>query len=205
MKQSLPLLVCLILLPVPSLLAQDYVITINGATAEISLDQETTLVLPDGYPLTLTLQRKEFSRFNGDFFSFEHKSIYQPNRNDLGDGIFQTMIVTPLGTGLLVQEYMQLNPSSLIDLMLNELTKEEVEYGYEYHENPVQRTLNGIILEGKQAITTYSGEEWTREVLSYGEKDRGILIITFIEADNYGKDQDLLDFFWNSLQLSSDF
>jgi hypothetical protein len=164
MNKSLQILIIIVIVSFSSLNAEDYVITINGISKEIGLDKETILILPDGTSLNLTLHQKEYLLFTGDFFSFEHKNEYKANRNDLGDGVFQTMIATPLGTGILVQEYMQMNPTHLVDFMLNELTKEEVDYGYEYSEEKVSKKVGDITFTGKQAVTTYPGEEWTRIV-----------------------------------------
>lgn len=182
-------------------MAEDYVLTINGRAMDIDLNQKTQFILPDGSKLELFLEMKEYLRFKSNLFSFEHKSEYKPNRNDLGDGVFQTMIVTPLGSGILIQEYMEMDPGGLIDLMLKELTKEEVEYGYTYKENAVKREVGRAKLSGKQAITSYRGEEWIRDVLSYGGKDRGILVITFIEKDNYETEMVIIEDLWRTLQL----
>lgn len=201
MKNSLQILILLMIVSLSLPRAEDYVITINGISKEIGLDKETTLILPDGTSLNLTLHQKEYLLFTGDFFSFEHKNEYKPNRNDLGDGVFQTMIATPLGTGILVQEYMQMNPTHLVDFMLNELTKEEVDYGYKYSEEKVSKKVGDVTFTGKQAVTTYPGEEWTRSVLAYGWKDKGILIITFIEKDNYENEKELIEHLWESFEI----
>lgn len=201
MAKSLQALILLALVSFSPLRAEDYVITINGAVKEIGLDKETALTLPDGTSLRITLHRKEILRFTSELFSFEHRSEYQPSRSDLGDGIFQTMLVTPLGTGILVQEYMEMDPTTLVDLMLQEITKEEVEYGYKYSEKAISRTVHGIALNGKQAVTTYPGEEWTRSVLAYGGKDKGVIVVTFIEKDNYGKEMNIIEHLWKSLDL----
>ncbi len=199
---------CLLLLlgfttAVPLLQAGDYVLTINGTDQELTLGEETSLALPDGTSLKLKLSQKEVLRFQGDLFTFEHKNEYKPNKNDLGSGIFQTMIVTPLGTGVLVQEYTQMNPSTLVDMMINELTKEEVEYGYKKDVKEINREVDGVAFKGKQAITTSAGEEWTRVVLTHGKKDRGLLVVTFIEKDNYEKEKTLLEQFWKTFEIDA--
>lgn len=57
------------------------------------------------------------------------------------------MIVTPLGTGIIVQEFTQLNPVHLVDSILNELTKEERDYGNQYHEKAVTKQAGGVTLQ----------------------------------------------------------
>ena len=184
--------------------AEDYVLTVNGVSTEIGLGKGTSLVTSDGQRLSLMLRQKEFLRFAGEMFSFEHKNEYKPNRTDLGDGILQTMIVTPVGTGILIQEYKRMNPDTLIDLMLKELTKEEVQYGYVYSERPVEKRVKAAVLRGKEATTTYKDEEWKRSVLAYGNKDRGVLVVTFIEKDNYRTETALIDQMWRTLAVRLD-
>ena len=132
MKKLITILILLLTILFSNAIAEDYVITINGNSKEIVIDKETTLVFPNGTSLRLTLHQKEYQRFEADFFSFEHKSIYKSNRTEFGSGIFQTIIMTLLGTGIIVQEYKTINPTSIIDMMLKEVKKEEIDYGYKY-------------------------------------------------------------------------
>ena len=201
MIKYVQLLTVLIILMASAASAENYVITINGTSHDLDLDQKTKVTLPDGTPLKLTLHMKEYLRFSGDMFTFEHKNHYKPGRTDLGSGVFQTMIVTSIGTGIIIQEYQNLNPTHLVDLILKELTKEEIEYGYKYKEKVFHKKVGKHVLAGKQAVTTYQGEEWTRSILSYGARDSGMLIITFIEKDNYDQEKEMLENFWASLEI----
>ena len=200
-RQPLPFLLLPLLSVCVSVSAQDYIITVDGTATEIGLDEPATLRLPDGRTLELELRQKEHVRFSSDMFSFEHRSEYKAARTNLDEGIRQTTIITALGTGVLLQEYEGLNPSTLIDLMLSELTKEEVEYGYEYSESAAERAVDGVQFAGKRAITTSTTEEWTREVLAYGAKDRGLLIVTFIEKESDGSERQLIEQLWQTLEL----
>ena len=182
----------------------DYVITVNGVSKDIDLEQKTTMVLPDGMNLVISLHQKEYLRFSGDMFSFEHKNRFKPNRNDLGEGIFQTSIVTPLGTGIVIQEYTQTTPPGLVDSMIQELTKEEVDYGYKYREEKVHKKVNGGIFKGKHAVTTLPEEEWTRSVLQYRHGDKSVMVLTFIERDNYEKEKALIEHLWKTLKVKKD-
>lgn len=182
---------------------EDFILTVNGVPKEINLDQEQILDLPDGTSLTVKVNQKEILRFTSTLFSFDHQNRYKPNQSDLGDGIKQTMIVTPRGTGVIIQEYLQLNPVHQVDTLLNELTKEERDYGYQYREKKVTRQAGAITFRGKEAVTSYPGEEWTRTVLACGGKDKGLVIITFIEKDRYQDEQGLAEGLWQSLRVLS--
>ena len=183
--------------------SEDFIITVNGVTKEMDLDQEQILDLPNGTALKIKINQKEVLRFASSLFSFEHKNRYKPNQTDLGNGTKQTMIVTPLGTGIIVQEFTQLNPTHLVDAILGELTKEERDYGYKYQEKTVTKQAGGVTFKGKEAVTSYPGEEWTRSILACGGKDKGVVIITFIEKDQYTEERDLAGRLWQSLQITA--
>lgn len=192
----------LIFLNAVSFAGENYQIDINGHTYDIGLDKEKNLTLPDGMRLKVKLSLKEYVEFQSESFSFSHKSIYKPNRGDIGSGLYQTMITTPLGTAILIQEYTNMDPSPLVDMMIKELTKEEVKYGYKLAEREVVKIVGRTKLSGKEAITKYKDEGWTRVVLAYGKKDAGLLIVTMIEQDNVEKEKHLIDHFWETLRIN---
>ena len=186
----------------PAALAQEgYTITINGTAYSIGLDRAKDIVLPDGSGVTVLLTQDEVTTYSTDTFSFTHESHYKPARTEVEAGIFQTMIVTPLGTGLIVQEYSSLDPTPLISLMLKELTREEVSYGYDYEENEVSRRVGDKVVEGREAVTSYKDETWIRTVYAYGARDSGLLIVTFVQATHREQEGKLLDDFWRTLEI----
>lgn len=186
------------------LYAGDYIISIDGRSAEIDLNKKVKFTTASGKELAIILKQKEYLDFKSDLFSMKHKNTIKPDKSDLGDGVFQTMMTTSLGTAIIVQEYMSMDPEPIIDLMLKELTKEEVEYGYKYKERKVEKVVDGKNIRGKQALTTYSGGEWTRSVMAYGGKDKGVLIITMIEKDQYKNEQYIISDFWKNFKIFFD-
>jgi hypothetical protein len=74
----------------------------------------------------------------------------------------------------MIQEYSSMDPTSLVTLMLKEVTKESVEYGYKMTQEAVTRKLkSGETLKGLKATLRYKAEESYWEVLAYGKKDAG--------------------------------
>lgn len=184
-------------------LAGDYVITIDGKEAEVDLGKEATVELGDGRSVRVMLERKPVVTFRSENFSFEHPSAYTPSRTDLGDGVFQTLMASPLGTLVLVQEYTSMNPSGLIDMLVTELTKEEVEYGYEITRSAAKKSLStGEELKGTKAVAKYRGEESTRHVLCYEARDAGIIVVTQIDGAAPAEDKAILDTFWNTFKIA---
>jgi len=202
--KTIILITSLTLLISSGLYAGDYILSIDDQSVEIDLNKESKFTTPEGEELTVILKQKEYLEFKGQFFSMKHKNTLKPSTTDLGDGIFQTLMATPTGTMVLIQEYTNMNPESLVDMMLKELTKEEIDYGYKYKERKIERSVNGKEIHGKQAITTHDEQEWTRAVFTYGEEDQGILFVTMIEKDEYDNEQHILSDFWKDLSLSLD-
>lgn len=185
-----------------SAFAGDFVLTVNGQKVEVDLDREAPFVLDDGTKLNVKLEQKEYLTFKLNGVQFEYHKSQLPAVSDLGDGVTQTLMSTALGTGILIQTYEGIDPSSLIDLMINELTGEEVNYGYSLEKQKTRRKVGDQVLTGAIATTKNVGEEWIREVVACGNEDKGILIVTFIEGDSTTEDKKVLDRFWKTLQLA---
>ncbi len=181
---------------------ENYEITIDGEKYSISLGKEYKIQLKQGKVIQVMVNKKEILDFIDNFISFKHKSDLTVATSDLGDGITQTMTSTALGTLILIQEYSTLNPSSMIDLMLQELTKEEVDYGYTMQPSQISQKLNdGTILTGKKATMKYKDEEKYYTVLAFGKRDSGILIVTCIDKNNIEAEQSIIDMLWESLSI----
>jgi hypothetical protein len=186
----------------PSLAASGYTLEINGKVYELGLDARQEIVLPDGSRLSVLLSQDEFSTFSTERFSFSHRNEYKPARIDVGSGIHQTMMITPVGNGVLVQEYEGINPELLVGLMIQEITKEEVDYGYEITETEVTQTVGDVVLKGTQAVTSLKDTRWVRTVYAHGAKDSGFLIITMIEDEYRDQDMQVIEDFWRTFEFN---
>ncbi|MEL6347273.1 MAG: hypothetical protein AAFV53_29425 [Myxococcota bacterium] len=190
-------------LSAPPASAGDYTLTIDGSDFDLDLNAPQQLRLPDGSTIQVTLSQKAVVSFSSESFSFAHPSHLSPARTDLGQGIYQTMMATPLGTLIMVQEYTTLDPSSLVDLMLSELTKEERQYGYTINETLHSRTLKGgQVLSGKRAVSNYRGVGYTREIVSFGTRDAGLMVITQTSQESSPEDLAMIEAFWESMAVS---
>jgi hypothetical protein len=180
----------------------EYVLNIGEKSVELSLGVKQMITLTNGQKLSLLLSRKDVLTYQGELFSFRHKSEYAPSRSELGDGLHQTLMSSALGTVIIVQEYPSTDPSTLVDYMAKELTKEELKAGYTLQSRPVEQKLaDGTVLKGKSVVTTSKAEQWTRTIVAHGTGEGGLLIVTMIEKDNTKKEQPLIDLFWSTLRL----
>ena len=185
----------------PTLASENYDLQVNDEVYSIELDRTNEITLSSGEVIRVKISLKETVEFESTYFSFFHKSDFKPQKQDLGEGVIQTAIVTGTGSVILVQEYTSLDPSGLVDFMLQELTKDDVDYGYELESSEVAKSAGGKSLIGKKAITTFGDEQWTYYVYAFGAKEGGILIVTTIESGSVDKDMFLFDDFWRTLKI----
>jgi hypothetical protein len=155
-----------------------------------------------GQSLSVKLEQKDTVEFIRENYSFKHPSKYNPSTTEMEGGIIQTAMMTPLGTVVIVQEYLTLNPSSLVELMVNEVTKGERQYGYKINSSPASVTLaDGTVLQGKEVNSTYPGTDIKRYILAYGKRDSGILIMTQIDDDLASAEAHVIQTFFDALAI----
>ena len=183
-------------------LAGNYLLTIDGKPYELDIGEMTTATLQNGQKVQVKLEKKDIATFKTEMFSFNHPSGFAPSKTDLGDGVYQTIMATPSGTTVMIQEYTGLNPCGLIDMLVTELTKEEVHYGYTITKRDVSKNLaEGHTVMGKLVVSKYRKDEYQRNVLCYGAKDAGLIIVTQIDNDTPSEDKAMIDLFWKTLTI----
>lgn len=176
-------------------------LTIGGQTIEINPGETAELELPGG-TTEVTLDRNEFATHTGELFSFNYPSNLTVARSEIAKDITQHLVASALGTLVIVQEYRSIDPSSLDELMLNELTKESVQAGATMTREAATRMLaDGRKLSGLRATVTAKSDVSDYEVLAFGTPDEGVLAVTRIDRENIAAEQSILDTFWQSFAL----
>ncbi len=186
-----------------NLFATNYYLKINDKNYDIDIGKKIEIDLKGDDSLVISLHKKEFVEYSTDNFRFEHQGDLSPSKTNLGNGITQYMLASPLGTLVLIQEYSTLDPSGLVDLMLRELTKEEVKYGYEIKAIELTKNLKGgKILKGKSSVSTYKDTINKRQVLTYGAQDSGLLIVTQYDEGSFPDEVKIIELFWKTFNIS---
>ncbi len=180
----------------------NYQITINGQTSDVALGGEYSFVTPSGEKLTYSVTKKDIVSFEDEMVSFQHKGSLTVSTTKIDEGIDQVLAVTALGTGFIIQEYNGMDPSTLNDLMLQELTKEDISYGYELSKEDYSKVLKGgQTLKGIKATLTYKDEEKYYTITSFGARDKGVLVITMIDKEYMAKESLVIDMLWESFAV----
>ncbi|MBB6411690.1 hypothetical protein [Mesorhizobium sangaii] len=177
-------------------------LTIDGVSVDIDPGESTDVTLPGGKQSKVTLERNDFATFSGGSFSFVHPSDISVTKTDLGENITQYLMASALGTIVVVQEYGKMNPVSLNQLMLREMTKESVQAGAKLTQEPTTRKLaDGKELTGILAKVKTRTDTADFEIVGFGLADQGLLFITRVAGEDAAAEKPLIDKFWQSLKV----
>ena len=179
----------------------NYIVIINNDSIQIDLDNEQLYKTLSGEELTFKVIQPNILTYSDDMISFNYDKSLSVSNTKIEEGIEQCMVMKSTGNGFIVQKYKTINPSSLVQLMLNEITKESINYGYVKNEKKFKKKLlSGHTIEGVQATLTYKGEKEIYTIATYGGKDEGILVVTMLVYDAF-EDKQIIDLFLDTLKI----
>ena len=180
----------------------NYIIIINMDTIAIDLDSNFQYLTTSGDPLNIKVTQPDILTYSDDMITFNYDRSLSVSNSIIDEGIDQCMIMRSTGNGFMIQKFRTLDPSSLTMLMLNEITKESISYGYSKTEQQFSKTLkSGHTIEGIQATLTYKGEKEVYTVATYGGKDEGIIVVTMLLSEDYSEDKEIIDLLLNTLEI----
>jgi hypothetical protein len=180
---------------------KNYQLTIDGKTYDFNLGQTLTITKQDGTQSKITVKRKKYTQIKTLKATFQVPGNLSAATSGPEDGVTQTVVLTANGTMVMVQAYSDMDPTGLVSLMLKELTKESVEYGYKMTKKEITRKLaDGTEMKGLKATLTYRDETLYTTVLAKGTKDEGTIVVTQIYKADLKAEQPILDHFWKTLK-----
>lgn len=187
----------------PNTWAEDFTLTIGSQSVDLTEGTPiTTKIL--GQETTLLLKQREFSQYEDDWVSFTYPSRYGLTKSDLSDSIKQLTLVSGSGSLLLIQEYTKIAPSVFAEVVLKEMVKQELAYGYSMTKEAYSEIVaDGIELTGLRATTKLDSKEIHYIILGYDGKDKGLLFV--LRTDNQGKEATatIKGTVWKSLRIKS--
>ena len=181
----------------------NYIIIINNDSIQIDLNNDFEYKTTSGEELTIRVTQPDILTYSDDMISFNYDKSLGVSNSIIDEGIEQCMIMKSTGNGFMVQKYQTINPSSLTQLMLNEIIKESINYGYSKTEKKFKKKLkSGQTIEGIQATLTYKGEKEVYTVATYGAKDEGIIVVTMLLSEDYKEDNEIIELFLETLEIN---
>ncbi len=198
MKRSLLFIALIIGLTAQS--QEDYTIEIGDKVLKVELDKQYEVEL-NNQRVKFTIKTNDTLLFKDDAFSFSYPKGFKVSELNVEVGIDQYMLMTAEGTGIIIQKYSNLNPTMMNELLLNEVTKESLSYGYQLKREDYKRTLrSGETIKVDKAVLTYKDETNIYEITSLGKKDEGIIVMTMVMDKNINEQgEKLIDLMWSSL------
>ena len=182
---------------------EDYVIKINDSTFNIALDKSYNKNI-NGANVSFIVRSKDTLIYEGNGYSFKYPKAFKVSETKVDDGITQIAIMTAEGSGIIIQQYETLNPTSLNEMMLTEITKESISYGFTQTEIEYKVKLqSGKELNVKKATLRYKDEVNIYEITSVGKKDAGLIIMSLrMDNDDYTEGKKLIDLMWQTLKIN---
>ncbi len=182
--------------------AANYILEINGDTVSLALDGTKTFKNSKGQTYTLKLKQKEVLHYEDAKFSFQYPANYTVSSEKIDDDITQLLCFAATGDGFLIQSYKDINPENMVDLMLEEMTKESVDAGYKETITTVQHTLgSGKVLTGKRSTLTLDDDTSAYEIYPVKSGKGGLLIVHIILDSEDEKAAAAKETFWKTIKL----
>ncbi|MGZ8551205.1 MAG: hypothetical protein ACXWV2_11110 [Chitinophagaceae bacterium] len=192
-----------ILFSADAICQEDYIIQLDDSSIPVALDKSYSFTV-NGKKVNFKITQKDTLTYNDSFYSFLYPKGFKISNTRIDEGVEQNSILTAEGSGLLIQKYETINPTTLNDMMLSEMTKESISYGYEEKRSNYKKVLkSGHEMVVTKSVLRYKDEVNIFEVASIGKKDAGILIVTMRmdeEANNHG--QKIIDLMWKSITIN---
>jgi len=180
---------------------ENYLLKINDELIPISLDGTKTITV-DSVDLTLSLIQKDTLTYVDTAYEFNYLKDFSITKTVIDLGIEQLMLVSADGSGAMIQKYGMMNPSMLNEMMLSEITKESISYGYKLKREDYDRKMeNGEVVKVLKAVLEYKNLTSIYEVASFGKRDEGVLVVTMIpDMELSTSSNDIIELMWHSFR-----
>ena len=180
----------------------DYVLSIDGVEHELALGQSVKIKLKTGQDVPVVLRKREFGRFSAGNLAFEYPGAYTVASTPVDVGITQHIVVTGLGTMMMVQHYESDIPSTLLDLLFDKMVEEPKALGLKIERTNLSRSIsNNQVLEGVRATYKGGDDDVTVDITTTQTDQGGYMVMTMHDAYTSPEEKQIIERFWQSLSL----
>lgn len=182
--------------------AANYQIIINGKATDVALGKAQKVRLANGQEIEITVKQKDILSYQDDWISLQYPKVLQPTIATPDPQLEQVALVTANGNGILVQKYKTINPTELVDLMLQEITEDKMNFGYTRSEEAYELKLqSGHKARGKSVVLKHGGQEQRYTVAAIGSKNKneGIIFMTMLNPGYTSEDTEAIRLFLDTL------
>jgi hypothetical protein len=183
---------------------EDYVLTIDGIDYPLALGTQSTVKLKSGAEVPVTLKKNAFGRFVTGDLSFEFPGQYTVASTVIDEDITQHIVVTAIGTMMLVQNYKGGIPDGLLDVMFDEMVEEPKAMGLSIDRTDITRKIAGQAeLKGVRAHYKGNGDDVTIDMVLAEANEDGFMILTMSDALSEPNERPIIERFWESVAVKN--
>lgn len=180
----------------------DYQLTIDGVEQNLTLGKEAIIELKSGIKVPAILKKREFGNFITNYLSFDFPGQYTVASSPVDDTITQHIVVTALGTMMLVQDYEDNLPSGMLEIMYDVMVKEPKALGLDIEKSELTRKIaNQDVLTGLQARYKDGDEDVIIDIIATPSGQGGFLIVTMHDKLMLPDESGIIERFWESVTL----
>jgi hypothetical protein len=181
----------------------DYVLVIDGTEHILALDQLKTVTLRSGAEVPVKLSRREYGRFTAGNLSFEYSGQYTVASTPVDDTTKQHVVMTALGTMMLVQHFESEIPADLLTIMYDKMVEDEKAKGIAIEKSDLSRNIaNGQTLKGVRAHYKADDDDVTIDITLTPSGKGGYLVMTMHDDYTSPEEKPMVERFWENLTLN---
>jgi hypothetical protein len=191
-----------LLYTLPALAQEDFLLQINDTVLSVQLDKPYQVNVK-GNMVRFKVSSRDTLTYDSKLYNFLYPKAFRVSHTNVDAGIEQISLLSAEGSGILIQQYESLNPTALNELMLTEMTKESISYGFVSTRTTYKRKLKS----GQEVVVTraelrYKDDVNIYEITSIGKKDAGMIVVTMkMDDEKNTEGQKVIDLMWHSLML----
>ena len=181
---------------------ENFSLEINGEVFDIELGKDYELKI-NNKAVKVKVKQNDILLYDDPFFSFKHPKEFTVAKSVLGEDIEQIVLMSAEGTGFIIQKYGTIDPTTLNALMMNEVTKESINYGFKMEREDYEKTLkSGYKMNVDRAVLRYKDEVNIYEITSTGKRDSGLIIMSMeMEDSPTSSGRKLINLIWDTLEI----
>ena len=183
--------------------AEDVTLTINGTTNNVTLGKESVITLPDGATLKVLVASKPYALYSDKLFSFEYPAEHKPEISKDSHGDTTITFISSSGANVIIHEHGS-PTESLVDMLLKEVTKNDIASGYSSVERKIVKSVNGGTFSGKEITTAGHKKEKIHRVLECRRKDVNLVITVFFYREDATQAEKFLEHFWSTMKVKNE-
>jgi hypothetical protein len=183
----------------------DYVLVIDGIEHLLALDETKTVILKSGVEVPVKVSKREFGHFTTGNLTFAYPGKYTVASTAVTDSTTQHIVVTALGTIMLVQNYEEEIPSGLLNVMFDKMVEEAKALAFPIERIELSRKIsNGKTMKGVRAHYKGGDDDVTIDITVTPSGKGGFLVLTMHDNYTSPEEKQIIEQFWETLALKDE-